>query len=237
MNYSNIVAMHAENQRKEQEMLRIQQQQQLELLQRQQMEQQYHQQQQHQVEGESTEQVAEYFRIFDQAVTRIFKEWTALQLALSHQWGGNASLEKAEEMRQDILDLFVDNQRVYPDQIEKILDECLSQDLNTVAEDGSYKQVANMIIQSYVFCVNNQMMELVALLGPETQSAVQNCVGTGVNDDDDESIDDDSQDDDMMVDDSNSNNNTNNNNNNNYNANEPDEDGWVTVGTKGRNRK
>ncbi|KAF2075374.1 hypothetical protein CYY_003350 [Polysphondylium violaceum] len=218
MNFNEIVQQNLQQQLQQQQ---LEQQRQNEL-----KEQQFRQQ----MESELQKQQApadENWIAFEMTVNRIFREWTALQLALTNEWGGRATREAAEEMKQDVLDLFLMGKPVYTDQIEAILDESLSQDLNTVAEDGSYKQVAQLIIQCFNFCVHGQYNEINNLLGPETASSVKNCIKIGNDDDDDVSeMGDDSEmmdDDDDMMDDGKE---------TIKKYSEPDEDGWVTVQKK-----
>ncbi|GAM23211.1 hypothetical protein SAMD00019534_063860 [Acytostelium subglobosum LB1] len=173
----------------------------------------------------------EVWSVFDQAVKRMFMQWTALQLAVQHEWGGRGSDHKAEEMRQDVLDLFLTGKPVYPDMIVSILEDVMSNDLNTVAEDGSCREIADLIIQVFGHCVKGMFNEVVQIIGPEMTAAVDRCVkpagmnedsdsDTGGADDDDEMMDDDSQMDDEPE--------------SKPKKNEPDDDGWVTVGRKGR---
>ncbi|KAN0008687.1 hypothetical protein ACTFIU_009414 [Dictyostelium citrinum] len=235
MNYSSIVQQNLEQQIQQQQI----QQQQEQILREQQIRQQIEEQIKRGQQNQETTEVdnrpeEEYWQIFDQAVLRIFKEWTALQLAIANEWGGSKTSERAEDMRQDVLDLFLMGKQVYPDQIEKILDECLSQDLNTVAEDDSCKQVATLIIQCYNLAIKGAYNDMVTLLGPETASVISSCIKGAGNDSDDE-IDGESEmgdDDDEMMDDDDSNMNEDNNNNKPKKYSEPDEDGWVTVNSK-----
>ncbi|EGC38975.1 hypothetical protein DICPUDRAFT_148317 [Dictyostelium purpureum] len=228
MNFSEIVQQNLQAQLQQQQIQQEQERVLREQQQIQQLEQQLHREQQ----NGPARPAEEYWQIFDQSVNRIFKEWTALQLALVNEWGGRSSGERALEMKEDILDLFLTGKPVYSDQIEKILDECLSQDLNTVAEDGSYKQVAEMIIQCYNLAARGLYNELVNFLGPETSSVIGNCVKGAGNDSDDEvsEMGDDSmmEDDDDMED----GNDDMEEKEKNKKFSEPDEDGWVTVNPK-----
>ncbi|KAN0030317.1 hypothetical protein ACTA71_010079 [Dictyostelium dimigraforme] len=236
MNYSSIVQQNLEQQIQQQQI----QQQQEQILREQQIRQQIEDQIKRGQQNQETTEVdnrpeEEYWQIFDQSVVRIFKEWTALQLAIANEWGGRTTSERAEDMRQDILDLFLMGKQVYSDQIEKILDECLSQDLNTVAEDDSCRQVANLVIQCYNLAIKGAYNDMVALLGPETASVIGSCIKGAGNDSDDEIDGTESEmgDDEMMEDDDNMN-DDNNNNNKPKKYSEPDEDGWVTVNSKRR---
>eukprot|EP01132_Coremiostelium_polycephalum_P005261 gene5261-6549_t len=232
MDYSRIAQLHLEEQIKQQQLAQQQQQ----ILQQQLLEQQYQQslQQQQQPQQQQSQIPVEVFNIFEQATLRVFKQWTALQLALANEWGGKNTADKIEEMRQDVIDLFLVGKPVYRDQIESILDECMSQDLNTVAEDGSYREVAEIIIQCFNLAMQGQFDQIVQLVGNEEVNVLQHCTKSGSQDDDDDDDDDESDGDDSMMDDSEDNNNNSFNNNNNQKSNEPDDDGWITVPQKGR---
>ena len=52
---------------------------------------------------------------FEASTRAIFHQWTALELAVSNQWGGPDSKEKAEDLCAEILDLFGGSKDVYKD--------------------------------------------------------------------------------------------------------------------------
>eukprot|EP01133_Synstelium_polycarpum_P012032 gene12032-14073_t len=168
--------------------------------------------------------VEELWSIFDQAVQRIFVQWTALALAVENGWGGRSSREKAEEMRQDVLDVFLQGKQVYPDMITMIFEDVLSNDLNTVAEDGSYREVAELCIQCYNLISNNQIDQVIQLLGPEMGPAIDRCIRPeGADDDSDSDSGSEMGDDSMEMEEE------------KPKKNEPDADGWITVPGRRRN--
>ena len=59
-----------------------------------------------------SEEAANAFR---EGVRSIFRQWTALDLAVHHGWGGHSSQEKAERLVDDVLALFESPQRIYKD--------------------------------------------------------------------------------------------------------------------------
>ncbi|EFA78468.1 hypothetical protein PPL_09120 [Heterostelium album PN500] len=188
------------------------------------------QQQQQPIQQTLTEE--QIWEVFDQAVKRVFLQWTALQLAVQNAWGGRSSEEKAEDIRQDILDLFLMGKPVYPDMIMSILEDRLSNELNTIAEDDSYREVSEIIIQIFNFCCKGMFNEVVQLVGTEMNTAISQCINPSGMDDDSSDDDTDAGDasgdmemeDDTMVEEEQP----------KPKKNEPDEDGWITVGRKGR---
>ena len=55
---------------------------------------------------------------FKEGVCSVFRQWTALELAIDQRWGGIHSAEKGDILIQKVLDLFIgrnDSKKVYPD--------------------------------------------------------------------------------------------------------------------------
>jgi hypothetical protein len=52
---------------------------------------------------------------FKQGVSSVFRQWTALELAVSHGWGGMDSQHKADELLLDVLHMFNGKERIYKD--------------------------------------------------------------------------------------------------------------------------
>ncbi len=55
------------------------------------------------------------FQAFQEGINSVFRQWTALELAVHNQWGGPNSADKANMMIQEVLDLFGGNKRIYKD--------------------------------------------------------------------------------------------------------------------------
>jgi Pre-rRNA-processing protein TSR2 len=56
---------------------------------------------------------------FTEGVKSIFRQWTALELAVTNQWGGPSSSTKANAMIEDVLKLFQGPDKVYKDVIQR----------------------------------------------------------------------------------------------------------------------
>lgn len=52
---------------------------------------------------------------FKQGVGSLLRQWTALELAVFHQWGGDSSGESAARLVDEILHLFEVEDKVYKD--------------------------------------------------------------------------------------------------------------------------
>lgn len=65
------------------------------------------------------------------------RQWTALELAVHHQWGGPQSAERAEGLVKEIVDLFVEGDDVWKDDVELLLEEYMEVNFNTICEDDS----------------------------------------------------------------------------------------------------
>jgi hypothetical protein len=52
---------------------------------------------------------------FRRGLSSIFRQWTALELAVSHQWGGPSSADKANRLMEEVYQFFQGPDRVYKD--------------------------------------------------------------------------------------------------------------------------
>lgn len=50
----------------------------------------------------------------------VFRQWTALNLAISHQWGGPSSDRKAEALIEEIMKNFQGPEKIYKDVSDKM---------------------------------------------------------------------------------------------------------------------
>ncbi|KAI8097746.1 Pre-rRNA-processing protein TSR2-domain-containing protein, partial [Halteromyces radiatus] len=168
---------------------------------------------------------------FQQGVTYIFKNWTALKLAVEQDWGGVDSAEKRDWMIDLITDYFGKNgKKVDVDEIEDILNQIMSDEFHTLLEDDSAYLVAKHLVELFHQCINGNFAEVERLRQKsQTQSSAttSSCVQQGDDDDDDDEQDDDIQDDDTMDQDDMELDNTTE-----EPPSGPDEDGWETVRTK-----
>jgi hypothetical protein len=57
----------------------------------------------------------EAIQAFREGTNSIFRQWTALELAVHNGWGGHNSEEKANVMINEVLDLFGGSEKIYKD--------------------------------------------------------------------------------------------------------------------------
>ncbi|CEM32649.1 unnamed protein product [Vitrella brassicaformis CCMP3155] len=98
--------------------------------------------------------------VFQQALLKVFKDWTALSLCVEHGMGGRDSYKKREELYQAVLDMFINQpassvRRISIDRLADFLFERLLKDFSCNAEDNSPEEVAGLILRLYQECDAN----------------------------------------------------------------------------------
>lgn len=89
---------------------------------------------------------------FKEGLGSIFRQWTALELAVYHQWGGPTSAQRAEQLVDEIYTLFQCPEKVYKDDISLILEDYLESQFNTVCEDGSPDEIGDLLVLMWRQC-------------------------------------------------------------------------------------
>jgi pre-rRNA-processing protein TSR2 len=90
---------------------------------------------------------------FKSGVSSALRQWTALELAVHHQWGGDLSKEKAEYLLNEILSLFLGPEKIYKDDISFILEDFLEGSFNTICEDGSPDELGDLFVLMWRQCL------------------------------------------------------------------------------------
>lgn len=83
--------------------------------------------------------------LFYIGIQSILKSWTALQLAVSHGFGGAHSNEKAQWFVGAIEQYFNENEQLETYELEDMMSEVMSSEFDTISEDGSCGEVAHEI--------------------------------------------------------------------------------------------
>ena len=52
---------------------------------------------------------------FKEGLRSIFRQWTGLELAVFHQWGGASSSDRADQLVEEVLKMFEGPDKVYKD--------------------------------------------------------------------------------------------------------------------------
>ncbi|KAI8088607.1 Pre-rRNA-processing protein TSR2-domain-containing protein [Thamnidium elegans] len=131
---------------------------------------------------------------FEEGVSYIFHNWTALKLAVEQDWGGVESAEKREWM----IDLIVGHfdkrgSQLDIDEIEDILSQIMTDEFNATLEDDSPYLVAKHLVLLYGQCVKGDFSEVERLREKaklQNSFTASSCVKQGDDSDDDEEGDD-----------------------------------------------
>ena len=97
----------------------------------------------------------EAINAFKSGVSSALRQWTALELAVHHQWGGDLSKDKAECLLNEILSLFLGPEKIYKDDISFILEDFLEINFNTICEDGSPDELGDLFVLMWRRCLEN----------------------------------------------------------------------------------
>jgi pre-rRNA-processing protein TSR2 len=89
-------------------------------------------------------------------VTACLRSWSALRTAVQNEWGGPTSIEKAEALRNEIIDCMLQKRISDIIDLEDALAIYMEEEFSIVLDDHSDKQVAATIYRMYEE-VNNSM--------------------------------------------------------------------------------
>lgn len=98
------------------------------------------------------EEQNEAIRAFQEGTNSIFRQWTALELAVHNQWGGPTSSEKANAMINEVLGLFQGSQKIYKDDVSILIEDYVESEFNMVCEDGSPDEIGEIIVTMFRQC-------------------------------------------------------------------------------------
>lgn len=93
---------------------------------------------------------------FQAGVTACLRSWNALRTAVDSGWGGNESVAKADDLRDNIYNVMNGQTRQPTLEIEDLEDNLavyMEEEFSVVLEDGSEKQVAQTLFQLYEECM------------------------------------------------------------------------------------
>lgn len=104
---------------------------------------------------------------FKEGLGSVLRQWTALELAVFHQWGGPDSKQRAESLQQELIDLFLGPDEVYKDDITLILEDYLENEFNTICEDGSPEELGEMFCVMWRKCCSGDFTMVTDVLARE----------------------------------------------------------------------
>ena len=90
---------------------------------------------------------------FTEGVGSVLRQWTALELAVFHQWGGPTSSARADDLVKEIVELFLGPERIYKDDIALLLEDYLDTNFSTICEDGSPDELGDLFCCMWRECI------------------------------------------------------------------------------------
>lgn len=104
---------------------------------------------------------------FKEGVGSVLRQWTALELAVFHQWGGPSSKERADALGDEIVAMFTGPDKVYKDDISLVLEDYLDRHFYTVCEDGSPDELGELFVTMWRQCCAGDMSMVTNILAKE----------------------------------------------------------------------
>eukprot|EP01006_Ploeotia_vitrea_P001342 TRINITY_DN104652_c0_g1_i1.p1 TRINITY_DN104652_c0_g1~~TRINITY_DN104652_c0_g1_i1.p1 ORF type:complete len:189 (-),score=30.47 TRINITY_DN104652_c0_g1_i1:155-721(-) len=91
---------------------------------------------------------------FSAGAAAIFSTWTALRLSIDNSSNPNAE-QMATDLQADVIDWFVQEgatNEIMPDELQDFLESVFDRELHTDVEDGSIRQVSEMLCSMFKQC-------------------------------------------------------------------------------------
>ena len=104
------------------------------------------------VAGSSVPRHPQSLQYFKEGVRSVFRQWTGLELAVFHQWGGASSSDRADSLVEEVLKMFEGPDKVYKDDIGLILEDYMETQFNTILEDGSPDELGDLLVTMWREC-------------------------------------------------------------------------------------
>jgi pre-rRNA-processing protein TSR2 len=135
---------------------------------------------------------------FKIGIQSMFRQWTALSLAVHNQWGGPASAQHADNLVQSMIDLFNTPERIFKDDVSLILDDVMETNFNTICEDESTDELGQIICDMFYQCTTGDLTIVTRTLNQEKARSSGNFMarsqgierGDEIGDDEDDDMDD-----------------------------------------------
>lgn len=104
---------------------------------------------------------------FKEGVGSVLRQWTALELAVFHQWGGSSSRERAEALSTEIISLYLGPDKIYKDDISLVLEDYLDTNFSTICEDGSPDELGEVFCTMWRQCCAGDFSMVTNVLAKE----------------------------------------------------------------------
>jgi len=128
---------------------------------------------------------------FEIAVFKLFEHWDILRDAVSSNFGGVHSKEKAEWLPGVVVDFFSRNRDLDPSEVESFVSEIMDEEFDLLVEDGSLKRLSKQLCRCFALARDERFHELNEFLANlKPLPAAQTPAKTVVQEDDEESDED-----------------------------------------------
>lgn len=102
-----------------------------------------------------------------EGMSSVFRQWTALELAIFHQWGGPKPEEVITEMQQELMAMFTGPEKIYKDDVAFILEDYMEAHFNTMLEDGSPDEIGELLCEMWRKCAAGDFEMVNTIKGKE----------------------------------------------------------------------
>lgn len=82
----------------------------------------------------------------------MFRQWTALELAIHHQWGGPQGQVQASALVEEVMTMFLGPELIYKDDVAILLEDFMETYFNTILEDGSGDELGDLLCVMWRNC-------------------------------------------------------------------------------------
>jgi pre-rRNA-processing protein TSR2 len=86
---------------------------------------------------------------FRAGVTACLRSWSALRTAVQSEWGGPTSIEKAETLREEVINAMIQKKMTDIIDLEDALAIFMEEEFSIVLDDNSEKQVASTVFRMF----------------------------------------------------------------------------------------
>lgn len=118
--------------------------------------------------------------VFHYGIRNVLQNWTALQLAIENGMGGPESRAKELWLADVIEKYFIDNDDLLPEEVEEYIEDILSYEFNTIADDGSVLEVSKKICQYFQFYRNKQESNILENCQKKSRSALEHSIPSNI---------------------------------------------------------
>jgi len=100
-------------------------------------------------------------QVFVLAVQETLKNWQILRIAKQQGFGGRNVNEKEDWLCTSVVQIFQDNDSVYPEELGDFISEALFNEFDTVVEDGSLDKICQTLCRYYSSCKSGDSEQVV----------------------------------------------------------------------------